>query len=401
MPDSEGFLDGIRVLDVTQVVAGSFASMSLADLGAEVVKIERPGTGDIGRTNPPFVGERSAYFASVNRNKRSVAIDLKRTEGRDAFLDMARAADVVVENHPPGRMDGFGLDYETVAAVNPGIVYCSITGFGQTGPYAELPALDMVAQALSGHMSLTGPAEGPPYRAGLPVGDLAGAAYGVQGILAALFRRERTGDGEYLDVSMVDVLVSWLSVRSGYTFATGEPYPRTGNELREFVPYNVYETRDGYLALIVATDRHWTWVCEAIDRPGLADDERFETVEARREHRDAVNELLSDALAQRPAEEWFDRFASHGVASAPIRDTKTVWEDEHVESRGMRRDISLGGEPFSAIPYPIQFAGIDTESPTGPQALGEDTRDVLREVGYDDDRIDGLRDAGIVEEPPD
>lgn len=391
-------LDDLTVLDVTQVVAGSVASMHLADLGADVLKIERPGTGDLGRSNPPFVGGRSSYFASVNRNKRSVAVDLKDERGRDALLDLAAQADVLVENHPPGRLPSFGLGYEAVAERNPGLVYCSITGFGQTGPRADLPALDMVAQAASGHMGLTGPPDGPPYRAGLPIGDLAGAAFAVQSTLAALLRRERTGEGAYLDVSMTDALVSWLTVRAGYTFATGEAYPRTGNELREFVPYNVYATADGHLAVIVATDRHWRRLCDALDRPELGKDDRFATVEARREHREAVNELLTEALDERTTTAWFERLANRGVPAAPVHDTQSVWEDEQVQTRDLRRELALGGEPFGAIAYPTKVRGERFELDHGVPDLGEHTREALLTVGYDDDTVDDLVAAGVLDE---
>ncbi len=392
-------LDDLTVLDVTQVVAGSFASMSLADLGADVLKVERPDGGDIGRSNPPHVAGRSAYFASVNRNKRSLALDLSTERGRDAVLDLAAAADVLVENHPPGRMDRFGLGYDAVAERNPGVVYCSITGFGQTGPYADVPALDMVAQATSGHMGLTGPPDGPPHRAGLPIGDLAGAAYGVQSVLAALLRRERTGEGAYLDVSMTDSLVAWLSVRAGYTFATGEPYPRLGNELREFVPYNVYATADGHLAVIVATDRHWRRLCAALDRPELGEDGRFATVDGRRERRGAVNELLGETLAERPTADWFERLADRGVPAAPVHDTASVWEDEQVQARELYRPMPVDGEPFGAIAYPARVRGERFELDRGVPAVGEHSREALGEVGYDDATVDELVDAGVVGTP--
>ena len=394
------FLEDVTVLDLTQVVAGSFASMTLADLGADVLKVERPETGDIGRANPPFVDEKSSYFASVNRNKRSVAVDLSAEAGREVILDLGRGADVLVENHPPGRLDGFGLGYEDLKAVNEELIYCSITGFGQTGPYADIPALDMVAQAVSGHMSLTGPRDGPPFRAGLPIGDLSGASYAVQSILAALYRRESAGTGEYIDVSMTDSLISWLTVRAGYSFATGEAYPRTGNELREFVPYNVYDTANGYLAVIIATDRHWQRLCEGIDRPELANDDRFATVDGRREHRKEVNDLLATELARDTAEYWFDRLAERGVPVAPIRDTQSVWTDEHVQSRDLRRLMPVGSSEFWAINYPAQFEETEIgEQPSSVPDIGEDTVEVLRGIGYDANRIDQLRQSGVLDVP--
>jgi len=394
------FLDDVTVLDLTQVVAGSFASMTLADLGADVLKVERPGTGDIGRSNPPFVDGQSSYFASVNRNKRSIAVDLSSAAGRDVILDLGREADVLLENHPPGRLEGFGLGYDDLQSVNDEIIYCSITGFGQTGPYADIPALDMVAQAVSGHMSLTGPPDGPPFRAGLPIGDLTGASYAVQSILAVLYRRESTGTGDYIDISMTDALISWLTVRAGYTFATGEAYPRTGNELREFVPYNVYETADGYLAVIVATDRHWRRLCAGIDHPELADDDRFATVDARRDNRDEINELLETMFSADTAETWFDRLAEQGVPVAPIRDTRSVWTDEHVQARELRRPMSIGDSGFWAINYPAKFREAEPEDePSAVPDVGEDTLEVLRTVGYDDDQLVRLQDAGVIDAP--
>lgn len=394
------FLDDVTVLDLTQVVAGSFASMTLADLGADVLKVERPGTGDIGRSNPPFVDGQSSYFASVNRNKRSIAVDLSSAAGRDVILDLGREADVLLENHPPGRLEGFGLGYDDLQSVNDEIIYCSITGFGQAGPYADIPALDMVAQAVSGHMSLTGPPDGPPFRAGLPIGDLTGASYAVQSILAALYRRESTGTGDYIDISMTDALISWLTVRAGYTFATGEAYPRTGNELREFVPYNVYETADGYLAVIVATDRHWRRLCAGIDHPELADDDRFATVDARRDNRDEINELLEKMFSADTAETWFDRLAEQGVPVAPIRDTQSVWTDEHVQARELRRPMPIGDSEFWAINYPAKFREAEPEDePYAVPDVGEDTLEVLRTVGYDDDRLIRLREAGVIDAP--
>jgi crotonobetainyl-CoA:carnitine CoA-transferase CaiB-like acyl-CoA transferase len=267
-------LDGISVLDVTQMISGPFASMQLADLGADVVKIERPDGGELGRSNPPFVGGRSTYFASVNRNKRSVALDLSSDPGRDAFLSLAEVADVVVENNPPGRMARFGLDYESVRERNPEVVYCSISGFGQDGPYRELPALDLVAQAMSGVTSITGPADDQPYRAGLPIADLTASMFAVQSVVLALFRRERTGEGDRIDVSMLDCLASWLTVRAGHSFGTGEPYPRMGNAVDEFVPYDIYETADGYLAVAVVADHQWRRLCRALDLDEYAEDDR-------------------------------------------------------------------------------------------------------------------------------
>jgi formyl-CoA transferase len=372
------------------MVSGPFASMQLADLGADVYKIERPDGGELGRSNPPFVEDRSTYFASVNRNKESVALDLKSDRGRDAFLSLAEKADVVVENNPPGRMERFGLDYETVSDLNPGIVYCSITGFGQTGPYRELPALDIVAQALSGVMSITGQADGEPQRAGVPIGDIAASMYAVQSIVLALYQRERTGEGDFLDVSMLDCLTTWLTVRAGYSWGRDEPYPRMGNALPEFVPYGVYETTDGYLAVVVVADHHWERLCATIGREDLADDERFATGSARIDNRDAVEEILADAFATATADEWFDRLRERGVPAAPIYDTLEVWEDEHVRSRDLLRTVEDGYREANAIRYPVDFGEIEAEITEGVPDLGADTRAALSAAGVDEETIEQI-----------
>jgi crotonobetainyl-CoA:carnitine CoA-transferase CaiB-like acyl-CoA transferase len=381
-------LDDIKVLDVTQVVSGSFASMMLADLGAEVLKIERPNGGDIGRSNPPFLDGHSTYFTSVNRNKKSVALDLKSDQGRKAFLSLAETADVIVENNPTGRMARFGLDYESIRERNKDIVYCSITGFGQTGPYQELPALDIIAQAISGNMSITGHSSGDPHRAGIPIADIAASMYTVQSVILALYERERGDEGQFIDVSMVDSMISWLTVRAGYTFGTGERYPRIGNQLQEFVPYNTFETADSHIVVVVVTDRHWRQLCEAIDRPELAEDERFTTMEARREHREEVNRVLSETFRERTAEEWFERISEQHVPVAPIYDTKEVWEDKHVQSRNLLTDIEDEGFSFKAIRHPVDFSETNASIRRGVPDLGEHTYEELRRIGYDEEEID-------------
>ena len=386
-------LDGVVVLDVTQMVSGPFASMQLADLGADVYKVERPDGGELGRSNPPFVGGRSAYFASVNRNKRSVALDLASDRGREAFLSLASEADVVIENHPPGRMERFGIGYEAVRERNPGIVYCSISGFGQDGPYRDLPALDLIAQATSGVMSITGPADGEPYRAGVPIGDIAASMYAVQSVALALLRRERTGEGDRVDVSMLDCLTSWLTVRAGRTFGTGRPYPRTGNALREFVPYGVYETAEGYLAVAVVADHQWRRLCGALELEEFADDERFATAAARREHREAVDGLVETAFADAPATAWFDRLREARVPVAPVYDTLEVWEDEHVRSRDRLASVPDGDREVRAIRHPVAFDGIDPGIRQGVPDLGEHTREALLDAGVPEADVEALVEA--------
>lgn len=390
-------LSDVTVLDVTQVVSGPFASMMLADLGADVYKIERPQGGELGRSNMPFVEGRSAYFASVNRNKKSVALDLKDDRDKEAFLSLAEKADVIVENSPPGRMERFGLDYETIRERNPGIIYCSITGFGQTGPYRELPALDILIQAMSGVMSMTGPSDGKPYRAGVPIGDIAASMYAIQGVTLALYERDETGEGDYLDISMLDSLITWLTVRAGYSWGTDQPYPQMGNSLDEFVPYGVYDTSDGYLALAIVTDHHWERLCTVLGREDLVGDDRFATNEARREHREAVDNVVEESLAKAAADEWFDRLRDQNVPAAPIYDTLDVREDEHVQARDLITTVQDGPRTADAIGYPVDFENVDTESPDAVPDLGEHTRSALAAVGVDEETVAEI--IANVEEP--
>jgi crotonobetainyl-CoA:carnitine CoA-transferase CaiB-like acyl-CoA transferase len=388
-------LTDIRVLDVTQVISGSFASMMLADMGADVVKVERPGTGDFGRANPPFVDDRSAYFMSMNRNKKSVTLDFSSEDGQQAFLRLAEKADVIIENLKPGTLTKFGLDYEAVRERNEGIIYCSVSGFGQTGPYADLPALDIIVQAFSGNMSMTGPKDGQPYRSGIPVGDIAGSMYASQSVLAALHARDRSGEGQYIDVSMAEGLISWLTVRAGYTFATGEPYPRTGNQMDEVVPYGLYETADSYIAIAAVQDHHWDRLCDAIERPELATDERFVDMASRREHRDAVDEVLLETFAEGTAEEWFDRLAGD-VPVTPVNDTKSVFEDEHIKERGLVEERPVDGREHPFINLPVKFSDATTDIYRDPPTVGEHTREELRAVGYDEATLDELEDEGVI-----
>lgn len=389
-------LEDVSILDVTQVLAGPFASMMLADLGAEVVKVENPSGGDIGRSNPPFVGGQSAYFSVLNRNKESIALDLTSEEGQNLFLELATEADVIIENYTPGRMREFDIDYETVADLNEDIIYCSVTGFGQSGPYSEYPALDVVVQAMSGNASITGPPDGGPYRSGIPIADIAGSMYAVQSVLSALYHKERTGEGQRIDVSMLDGLISWLTVRAGYTFGTKEPYPRMGNELDEFVPYGVYETKDSHIAIVATRGHHWRELCRALDREEWIEDSPFESIEARRDNRGQLRDAIENDLRERTSSEWFELFAAHGIPAGPIYNTKEVWEDEHVKSRDLVESIQVEDTDLNVLKHPVKFSTFDSEIEKGIPLLGEDTELVLKKLGYTDAEIDELVSAGIV-----
>ncbi|TYL36307.1 carnitine dehydratase [Natronococcus pandeyae] len=370
-------LEGVRVLDCTQMLAGPFATQLLADLGAEVVKIERPQYGDITRTTGPDVGDSgiTAYFSSLNRGKRSVELDLSTAEGAAAFKSLAEVADVVVENYRPGTMKKWGLGYDDLRSVNEDIVYCSISGFLE-GPYRDLPAFDMVAQALGGSMSITGEEDGPPVRPGIPIGDICAGMYAVVGVVTSLYG----GGGDYVEVPMFEGLVSWLTERAGRTFVTDEPYPRLGTAHPTLAPYRAFETADGWFAVAIASDNTWQSFCDAIGRPELVDDDRFATNDERVKNRSELIEELAPLFRARSNDEWFTQFREHGLPGAPVQDTHQLFENEHLRESGVLDDLTIGGADFPYPLCPIQFSEAATRSGHTPPQLGEHTEVVLSEV---------------------
>ena len=384
-------LDGVRVLDCTQMLSGPFATQLLADLGAEVVKVERPETGDITRAVGPTVGDSglTGYFASLNRGKRSVELDLSTAAGAAAFERLAADADAVVENYRPGTMAEWGLDYDDLRDVNEDLIYCSISGFLE-GPNRDLAAFDMVAQALAGSMSVTGEADGPPARPGIPIGDICAGMYAALCIVTALWVRDRDG-GQRIEVPMFEGLVSWLTERAGRTFATGEPYPRMGTAHPSLAPYRAFETADGWFAVAIGSEGTWEAFCEAVDRPDLIDDPRFETNADRVEHRKQLVAELEPLFVERTAAAWFDLFRECDVPGAPVRDTVEVFEDPHLRDSDVISDLSLGGVDLPLVQFPAGFSGFDTGTDRRPPRLGEHTADVLDRVLDEDERqaLDG------------
>ncbi|MFC6719225.1 CaiB/BaiF CoA transferase family protein [Natrialbaceae archaeon GCM10025810] len=375
-------LEGVTVIDCTQMLSGPFATQLLFELGADVVKIERPGRGDITRGVGHELGDSgcTAYFASLNRGKRSVALDLSTDEGAAALERLAETADVLVENYRPGTMDAWGIGYEDLRAVNERLVYCSISGFLE-GPYRDLPAFDMVVQALGGSMSVTGEADGPPLRPGIPIGDICAGMYAVVGIVTALY----AGGGQRIEVPMFEGLVSWLTERAGRTFATGEPYPRLGTVHPSLAPYRTFETADGWFAVAIGSDDTWRAFCEAIDRDDLVADARFATAVDRVEHRDDLEAELVPLFERRTADEWFDLFRERGLPGAPVLDTRSVFEDPHLRGSGTLADLEIGGVDFPIPTCPIDFSGTSTRPGHRPPSLGEHTEEVLSSVLADED----------------
>jgi len=374
-----GALDGIRVLDLSRVLSGPFATMTLADLGADVIKIEQPGTGDDTRQwGPPFLGDQAAYFLSVNRNKRSVAVDLKSDYGRTAVRRLAEQADVVVENFRPGTAARLGLGYDDIAAANPGVVYASISGYGQTGPDAKRPGYDAVAQARSGLMSVTGEADGPPVRVGVSATDLTAGMWALVGILAALHERSRSGLGQWVDVSLLDGQASWLTYVAGGYFATGDIPGRYGSAHPSIVPYQAFATADGHVMVAVGNERLWQRFASAAGLAYLADDPRFATNADRVRNRGEMTALIAAAMATRTSAEWTATLDAAGIPVGPINTVDEVVVDPQILARHMVLHIdhpSAGSVQMMGCP--VKLSATPARLRMAPPLLGQHNADVL------------------------
>ena len=397
MPDS--LLSDILVLDLSRVLAGPYCTMVLADYGADVIKVEEPGSGDGTRGwGPPWVGDESAYFLAANRNKRSVTVDLKSAAGRTLVCDLAARADVVIENFKVGGAAKLGLDYATLAAINPRLVYCSITGYGQSGPYRDRAGYDFIIQAQGGIMSVTGPEEGEPTKVGVAIADITAGLFAATAILAALHERERSGRGQFVDVALLDAQIAWLANVAHNYLATGEPPARYGNAHPSIVPYETFPTADGRIAVGIGTDGQYRKFCTAAGRPDLAEDERFRTNAGRVEHRHVLVPLLQELFQTRPSAEWLGMLAALGVPAGPINDVAAALEDPHVQARGMVQRVEHATEGSIQVLGPVaKFSRTPATVRSAPPPLGHHTDEVLRDVlGYDATQIAELRAAKII-----
>jgi len=400
-----GALSHIRVLDLTRVLAGPWCAQTLADFGADVIKIERPGAGDDTRHwGPPYLKDaagadtaEAAYYLAANRNKRSVTVDIATPEGQQIVRELAAQSDVVLENYKVGQLAKYGLDYESLRAVKPDLVYCSVTGFGQTGPYAHRAGYDFIVQGIGGFMSITGERDsepgGGPQKAGVAIADLATGLYSTIAVLAALAHRDRTGEGQYIDMALLDVQVALLANMNTNFLASGKPPVRWGNAHPNIVPYQTFQTRDGWIIVAVGNDGQFRKFVEAGGRAELADDERFATNPSRVRHRDTLVPILAEMVKTRGKADWIGTLEAAGVPCGPINELDEVFDNEQVVARGMQ--VSLPhpcGADVKLVRNPIRMSATPPDARTAPPLLGAQTEDVLRDMlGYDDERIAALK----------
>ncbi len=387
-----GPLAGLRVLDLTHMLAGPYCTWVLGALGAEVTKVEVPGAGDFTRGIAPFAGGASIYFSSVNRNKRSITLNLKRPAGCAALLRLAQRADVFVENNRPGVMDRLGLNYKTVARINPRIVYASISGFGQTGPYRQRPAFDAVVQAMAGMMSVTGEEDGPPARVGASIGDIGGSLFGAIGILAALADRAVTGRGAHVDVAMFDSQIALLENALARYLNAGDHPKRLGSRHPLITPFQAFSTKDDPIVVCVDTEAQWQRFCEIIGRADLVANPLFADGNARTRHHAALEPQLSSALSKRTRAEWLSAFEAAEVPAGPVNDIPEVAKDPQVKARGMIRH--LGERAF--VKQPVRFSSYPEIAEQPSPRLGEHTEVVLAECGYSREEIAAMKAAGAI-----
>ena len=395
-----GALSGIKVLDLTRVLAGPWAGQLLADLGAEVIKVERPGTGDDTRQwAPPSLPDgTAAYYLAANRGKQSLTVDITQPAGQEIVRQLAAQADVLLENYKVGGLKKYGLDYDSLRAINPRLVYCAITGFGQTGPYAQLPGYDYIVQGMSGLMSITGPADGEPHKVGVAVTDLFTGLYAANAIQAALLARHRTGEGQYIDMALFDCSLAMLANVNMNWLVGGEVPPRLGNAHPNIVPYQVFRTAgDSHFILACGNDKQFRTVCELIGQPGLAADPRFATNPQRVHYRDVLVPQLAEAFLARGRDEWLKLLDAAGVPCGPINTVDEAFADPQIRFREMALYLKdEQGQDVPQVACPIKMSGTPPRYDAPPPKLGQHTDSVLSALGYDAAAIAQLKANGTV-----
>jgi crotonobetainyl-CoA:carnitine CoA-transferase CaiB-like acyl-CoA transferase len=398
-PDAgPGALDGVRVLDLSRVLAGPYATMVLADLGADVIKVERPGAGDDTRAwGPPFRGDDAAYFLSVNRGRRSIALDLTRTDHRQVLDRLLATADVVVENFLDRHMRRFGLDPDAELARRPELIWTSIRGAGTAGPGAALPGYDAIVQAKAGLMSITGPRGGPPTKVGVAVGDIVTGLHAAIAILAALRHRDRTGEGQRIEAPLLESTIALLANQNGNYLIGGKVPGPLGNHHPNIAPYGTYQCQDALLMIGVGNDAQFKRLCDVLGRDDLGADERFGSNRSRVEHADALTEALEETLGTRSAAEWEAELGEAGVPASPVNSLDRVFGDEHVRAVGLVGEVDHPTGPLPQVRAPVTLSATPATLGLPPPLLGEHTEDVLAALGYDPDEVAAL----TAETPPD
>jgi formyl-CoA transferase len=398
--DYKPLLEGVRVLDPSRVLAGPYCTMMLGDLGADIIKIEAPGLGDDTRHwGPPFTsGGESAYFLCVNRNKCSMTLNLKSNQGIQILKELIRLSDVLVENFRVDTMDKWGLNYEALQVLHPGLIYCSITGYGYTGPYRSLPGYDFIIQAQGGVMSITGPEEGEPYKVGVAIADITAGLFACNAILAALYDHQRSGKGQRIDISLLDSQIAWLANVGSNYLISGEKAIRYGNAHPNIVPYQVFKASDGYFALGIGNDGQWRQFCERAGKMEWAGDDRFKTNANRVENRKILIPILEGFFQQHESKYWLSILEEVGVPCGPINSIDQVFDDPQVQAREMVIQVAhpnSGLINMVASPLKIPTAPVKVRLP--PPMLGEHTDKILMDIlGYDPNTIEELRNTRVI-----
>ncbi len=394
----EKALSNLVVLDLTRVLAGPFCTMILADQGAEVIKVEMPNTGDDSRQFGPFINGESGYFMSINRNKRSITINLKENKGKEILKDLVKQADVIVENYRPGTMEKLGLGYDVLKEINPGLIYAACSGFGHSGPYSQRPAYDGVVQAMGGIMSITGQKNGEPTRVGPSIGDIMAGNFTAIGILSALNYRKETGKGQKVDVAMFDCQVAILENAIARYYATGSSPAPAGNKHTSIVPFEPFDTSDGKIMVAAGNDNLWAKYCNYLNRSDLINDPRFKTNPLRNENYDELREILTEEMLKRTTEEWKNGLVEAGVPSGPINNVEMVVNDEQIKSRNMIQEVEHKIAGKTKLPgNPIKYSDFDDKIDVPAPVLGEHTDEILKELlKYSDEQISQLHKDKIV-----